>query len=70
MRKKIGFLLILGMLFLVVAQSAQAYGLTNGINRIAYTNYETVFRADPITGEYKTNYHMGFFPMATFKVLF
>ncbi|MBD77351.1 MAG: hypothetical protein CL840_00255 [Crocinitomicaceae bacterium] len=36
------------------------------------TNQKNIYRQefDPKTGEYKTNYHMTFFPMATFKVLF
>lgn len=51
MKKKIGLLLFLILAFLVVGQSAHAYGLTGGTNKLFYNNYETVFRADA-NGEY------------------
>jgi hypothetical protein len=51
MKNKIKLLLFLVLAFLIVAPSAQALILTNGTNKIFYTNYETVFRADA-NGDY------------------
>lgn len=51
MKRKIG-LLFLVLLLLVVTSSAQASVLIAGQNKIFYNNYETVFRADPLSGEY------------------